>query len=106
MGKGEKGGRFSLSNTGSQGKTYYPICIWSYGKVEVQFQYLKRHPPFDSESKRKELLDRLNRIPGFSIPDDAITRRPNVYLAALKNEDALDQFLEALNWVVQEIRKS
>lgn len=87
-------------------KSYYPICIWSYGKVEVQFQYLKRNPPFDSESKRKELLERLNRIPGFSIPDDAIERRPNVYLAVLKNKDALNQFLETLDWTVQEIRKS
>lgn len=87
-------------------KSYYPICIWSYGKVEVQFQYLKRNPPFDSESKRKELLERLNRIPGFSIPDDAIERRPNVYLAVLKNKDALDQFLETLDWAVQEILKS
>jgi hypothetical protein len=89
-----------------KGKSYYPICIWSYGKVEVQFQYLKRNPPFDSESKRKELLERLNRIPGFSIPDDAIERRPNVYLAVLKNKDALEQFLETLDWTVQEILKS
>lgn len=87
-------------------KSYYPICIWSYGKVEVQFQYLKRNPPFDSESKRKELLKRLNQIPGFSIPDDAIERRPNVYLAVLKNKDSLNQFLETLDWTVQEILKS
>jgi len=87
-------------------KSYYPICIWSYGKVEVQFQYLKRNPPFDSESKRKELLERLNQIPGFSIPDDAIERRPNVYLAVLKNKDSLNQFLETLDWTVQEILKS
>lgn len=88
------------------GRTYYPIGIWSYGKVEIQFQYLKRNPPFDSEAKRKELLDRLNQIPGFGIPEDAISRRPNIYLAVLKNEDSLKQFLGTLDWVVYEIKKS
>ena len=53
-----------------------------------------------------ELLKRLNQIPGFSIPDDAIERRPNVYLAVLKNKDSLNQFLETLDWTVQEILKS
>lgn len=87
-------------------RIYYPIGIWSYGKVEIQFQFLKRDPPFDSEAKRMEFLDRLNQIPGFNIPADAINRRPNIYLAVLKNESALRLFLESLEWVVHEIKKS
>jgi hypothetical protein len=88
------------------GIAYYPFCIWTYGKVEIQFQWLLKRPPFDAESKRKELLDRLNQIPGLNIPTDAITRRPNIFLSALKDENALKQFLETLDWVVQEIKKS
>jgi len=88
------------------GRTYYPIGIWSYGKLEIQFQYLKRNSPFDLEAKRIEFLDRLNQIPGFSIPEDAISRRPNIYLAVLKDEKALKQFLEALDWVFHEIRET
>jgi hypothetical protein len=87
-------------------RTYYPIGIWSYGKVEIQFQYLKRNPPFDTMEKRMEFLDLLNQIPGFNIPADAISRRPNIYLAVLKNENALNQFLGILNWVIHEIKKS
>ena len=41
------------------GIDYYPIAIWSYGKIEIQFQWLQRRPPFDDESKRKELLRSL-----------------------------------------------
>ncbi len=88
------------------GIDYYPFCIWTYGKVEIQFQWLLKRPPFDAESKRKELLDRLNMIPTINIPPDAITRRPNISLSALNNEDSLKQFLEVLDWVVQEIKKS
>ncbi|NMC18730.1 MAG: hypothetical protein GYA38_10120 [Chloroflexi bacterium] len=88
------------------GIDYYPIAIWSYGKIEIQFKWLQRRPPFDAESKRKELLDRLNQIPGFDIPIDAIARFPKVDLSALKNEDSLKQFLDVLDWVVQEAKKS
>ena len=88
------------------GINYYPIAIWSYGKLEIQFKLLQSRPPFDAESKRQEILNRLNQIPGFNIPADAITRFPKVELSMLKNEDTLKQFLEVLDWVIQEIKKS
>jgi hypothetical protein len=53
---------------------YYPIAIWTYGKIEIQFQWLMTKPPFNDELKRKELLNRLNQIPGVEIPEKAITR--------------------------------
>ncbi len=88
------------------GINYYPIAIWSYGKLEIQFKLLQSRPPFDAESKRQEILNRLNQIPGFNIPADAINRFPKVELSVLQNEDSLKQFLEVLDWVVQEIKKS
>jgi hypothetical protein len=89
-----------------KGISYNPIAIWSYGKIEIQFQWLQIKPPFDDESKRKELLDRLNKIQGVDIPTNAITRRPSIYLSTLSDENALKQFLESLDWIVQEIKKS
>lgn len=88
------------------GIDYYPFCIWTYGKVEIQFQWLQKRPPFDEETKRKELLDRLNRIPTINIAPEAITLRPNISLSAFSDENSLKQFLEVLDWVVQEIKKS
>ena len=88
------------------GIDYYPFCIWTYGKVEIQFKWLQKRPPFDAESKLKELLDRLNMIPAIKIPPDGITRRPNISLSAFSDGDSLKQFLEVLDWVVQEIKKS
>jgi len=104
-GKGKQDGSF-IPILDHNNISYYPIAVWTYGKVEIQFQWLKTRPPFDSESKRKELLDRLNRIPGVQIPVDAITLRPNIFLSVFKEEDALKRFLEILEWVVQEIKAS
>src|SRR5262249_35971264 len=56
-----------------QGKQYWLISVWTYGRVEIQFQMLKTARPFDTEAKRFELLQRLNELPGVIIPPDAIT---------------------------------
>jgi hypothetical protein len=89
-----------------KGLSHWPFGIWTYGSIEIQFQRMKTMPPFNDVSKRMELLNRLNKIPGVYIPTDAITRRPSVPLSALKNETALDQFFETLDWIVQEIKAS
>jgi hypothetical protein len=59
-----------------RGMWYTLIAVWTYGRVEMQFQHMQNWAPFDDESKRLELVHRLNEIPGVSIPEDAICRRP------------------------------
>jgi len=104
-GKGKQDGSFYpvLDHNGEQ---YYPIAIWTYGKIEIQFQWLMNRSAFGDETKRRELLSRLNQIPGVSIPEDAITRRPNIFLSTFKDTSSLRQLLETLDWVVQEIKSS
>lgn len=104
-GKGKQDGSFYpvLDYNGEQ---YYPIAIWTYGKIEIQFQYLMTKPSFNDEIKRKELLNQLNQIPGVKISEKSITRRPNIFLSTFKDESSLGMLLETLDWVVQEIKSS
>lgn len=104
-GKGKQDGSFYpvLDHNGEQ---YYPIAIWTYGKIEVQFQWLMTKPPFSDESKRRELLNRLNQIPGVSIPEKSITRRPNIFLTLFEDESSLKQLLDILDWIVLEIKSA
>ena len=88
------------------GKSYYPVGIWTYGKAEIKFNWLKSMPPFSEESKRRELLNRLNKISGVSIPADAISRLPSIPLSVFKDETSLKQFFETLEWVIKEIKES
>jgi hypothetical protein len=60
----------------ANGREHYPIALYSYGRIEVQFQHLKARPPFDDEQTRLELLRRMNEIAGVSLGPDVITRRP------------------------------
>jgi hypothetical protein len=101
-GKGKQDGSF-IPIMDHNNISYYPIAVWTYGKVEIQFQWLQKRPPFNEDAKRKQLLDLLNQIPGVNIPENAITRRPNIPLSIFKNEAALNQFLGILEWTIKEI---
>ena len=104
-GKGKHDGSFYPMLDHNE-ETYYPIAIWTYGKIEIQFQWLMNRSAFSDETKRRELLNRLNQIPGINIPENAITRRPNIFLSTFKDASSLRQLLETLDWVVQEIKSS
>jgi hypothetical protein len=84
-------------------ETFYPVAVYTYGRAEIQFQWIKSRPPFDDEIVRRELLRRLNEIPGVSLPDDAISRRPRIELQTLTSPDALQKFFEVLNWTLEQI---
>ena len=88
--------------------THRLIWVGTGGKVGIQFGYMewKGSPPFGDEDKRLELLRRFNAIPGVSIPADAIARYPSIPLSLLTDEAALKQFLEVLDWAVDEIKAS
>ena len=62
---------------------YQLFAVGSNARVVLLFEYYQHKPPFEEESKRLELLSRLNAIDGVSIPADAITRRPAIPLAVL-----------------------
>jgi hypothetical protein len=67
---------------------------------------MNTRPPFEDEARRREFLRRFNQIHGVNMPDDVITRRPQIELVDLRDENILQQFLAVLDWAVEEIRKS
>lgn len=101
-GNGKQRGSFTpiIENNGT---SHYLFAVWTSGVLETYFYYLKNKPPFESEDLRKELLKRLNEVPGISLPPDAIDRGPSIPLSVL-NEDALEKFLEVFEWVIKKIR--
>ena len=102
-GKGKKFGSF-FPMFDYQGNSYFLISVWTYGTIEVQFQWMQTRPPFDNEARRLELLHRINEISGVSISADAISRRPSVPISTLKDEAMLKKLLDTFDWVIQEIK--
>lgn len=88
----------------SKGCFHHTISVWTHGKIQIEFVYME--PPFDSDLKRQELRECLNRIQGVSIPEDKISGEPPILLSIFKEEAKLEQFLKILDWLVEEIRKA
>lgn len=74
------------------------------GGLVMLFGYLARKPPFADEALRRELLRRLNQLPGVSIPEERLSGKPWFPLSVLVNSDALARFKETVEWAVQQIR--
>jgi len=104
-GAGKKSGSFvpiqKVANIDNQ-----LFAVYTYGSIEIYFQHYKNKPGFSSESKRLDLVDKLNAIQGVSIPTDAISRRPSIPLATFNDENKLSQLLAIFDWVIGEITKS
>jgi hypothetical protein len=97
FGKGQKDGSFQAGL--DNGVAYlFPFALYSYGRVEIQFQWMLRRPPFDAIERRVELQQRLNAIPGVTIPDSSLAKRPSIPLAALHDDARLKAFTEAMDW--------
>lgn len=83
----------------------FPFAIWTYGKIEVQFQGLLRVPAFAPDDRRRELRDRLNRIAGIDITDDAITKRPSFPIVILDDDQRFTAFAGVMRWVEETLRQ-
>lgn len=88
------------------GQKRYPISV-STGKVGIQMQYFRDFAPFNEEAKRTELWRKLNAVPGVPpIPPERMTGFPSVPLKSLVNNDAMRAFIDALDWMVNEVRQA
>jgi hypothetical protein len=82
------------------------FAIYTNGKIEIYFQHLKTKPPFDDESKRKALRDKLVSIKGVDLPPDKIDKRPGIDLSLLERVEDQNTFIETFYWVVEELKRS
>lgn len=102
-GKGQRMGSF-VPTVHHAGTDHQLFAVWTYGTVELYFQWYQSKPPFETEAKRLELLRRLNAIDGISIPTDAITRRPGIPLVVLAEAQCVTEFLRIFEWFIHEVQ--
>lgn len=84
----------------------YPLSVQSGGDVWVQMKWLRDSPPFNDERMRQDLCNRLNAVPGLQVASERMTGFPRVAISILHDDAALAKFLDAMTWVVQELRKA
>lgn len=101
-GKGDRSGSF-IPMFGPRGSAQTLVAVWTYGSVEVQFQWMTQ-PPFSDVSERRALRELLNEVPGVAIPESALDKRPAFPLSTLADKASLARFLGALDWAAAKAR--
>lgn len=97
FGAGAKDGSFQAGYSDAP-RYLWPFVLYTYGRVEVQFQHIAKRPPFDDPALREELRAKLNAIPGVELPPIAEAKRPSVEMAVLSQAEALRLFTDAMDW--------
>jgi len=85
--------------------SHFPFAMWTYGRIEIYFQWYKDKPPFDSIDTRKKILNKLNEIKGVKIPENKIDKRPSFDIKLLKEKSEFDKFIQIYDWYFKEIEK-
>jgi len=85
--------------------TWYSLfAVYTSNRVELQFGYLRGKPNFGDE-KLVEFLDKLNAIPGITLPKDRVFLFPTLNLLTLQDEAVREAVLDVMEWAVAEIRR-
>lgn len=103
-GTGLTTGSFKVTILDKVGNPHDPLMVYSYGRVEIQFQHLMNRAPFDSINTRAEVARRLSSILGVGISPERLDKRPSIELASLGGAVALRAFLEVLEHIKAQVR--
>ena len=82
------------------------FAAWTNGRFEFYFGSYKHRPPFESEAKRRDLLEQFNAIDGIQLPPDAVGRYPAISLAVLEDSARYAQLLGVMAGVIEDILAS
>ena len=96
------GGMAPLFDRGG-GKPFYPVQIWSDGSIGIYFQYMLDRPVFDDFEKRRELMGRLNQVPGFALKETSLSKCPQVKLDVFSRPEVTEAFLAVMDWSVTQL---
>lgn len=77
------------------------LTLWTYGRVEIDFQYLLARAAFASREARLELLRRLTEGSSLALSENMIDKRPSLPSSQFDSPENLRALLGAMEWVVQ-----
>ncbi len=88
------------------GASLYAFNIWSYGSVEIPFDFMRDmgQAPFDHDRElRDELRGRVNEaVPDARVPGEENRMRPSFALSALREDSKRQGFCGAIEWALDQ----
>ena len=75
------------------------------GKLWIPFDYLKTCPPFDTMEYRRDLINQLNKVNGFSFKEDKLDTWSASEMDGLMDTLEFDKFCAIFEWIDQVIKQ-
>ena len=85
------------------GRYLWPFAVFTYGRVEIRFEYMARRPPFSDVQLRDQLRNALNAIPGVDLDEAQLALRPSIDLGLLVEPAARERFLTVMDWCFTQV---
>jgi hypothetical protein len=105
FGAGTKDGSFQAGYW-DRPRYLWPFVLYTYGRIEIQFQHIAKRPPFDDPALREQLRAKLEAIPRVHLPEVVEAKRPSIELAALSDGDSFNSFTAAMDWAFAQANAS
>jgi hypothetical protein len=86
-----------------KGLRVWPLFMWSYGRLQIQFGHLASTAPFSDASKREQLRGRLLSIAGIQLPEET-DKYPTFSMTPLKAAGAVEALLDTWHWIAMEVK--
>lgn len=104
-GTGSKDRDVGVVATIQHGRRKIDVCrlslVWG---LAFRFHLLQQKPPFHEEALRRQLLTRINEIPGVHLPEDVLTKRARVPFDRLTSPAAMEKAKEAITWLIERVK--
>ena len=89
-----------------KGQIHRPLAVTKFGVLKINLGTYRKLSLPDSDGKAQQFLDRLDNGPSTLIPTTTKEDIVEIGVTALRNQADLRCFLDALDWLVDEIKKS
>ncbi len=102
-GTGSKEG--GIVPTIQHGKTKYHVCrMATQGWFVFGFDWIYKKPPFSDESVRRQLLAKINEIPGVVFGEDVLTKRARIPFEKLTSNEAVEKLKAVMAWLIEQVK--
>ena len=87
------------------GKTKYHVCrMATQGWFVFRFDWLYKKTPFSEEAVRRQLLAKINEIPGVVFGEDVLTKRARIPFEKLTSNEAVKKLKAVMAWLIEQVK--
>lgn len=97
--------RLMIKHNGNDHRIFDINGAMDRGELWINFSDYSNIVPFDANEKRQEMVDKINSIPGIEIPPDSINNGRRIFVSALRNESAYEEFIKIYDWFFDQIKE-